>query len=49
MMCWHHTHTASRANSFQYDWLLTQFRDWAYMLVFSFLYYEDYDLSLIHI
>jgi hypothetical protein len=26
-----------------YDWLLTQFKDWAFTLVSSFLYYEDYD------
>jgi hypothetical protein len=25
----------------RYDWLATQFRDWAFMLVSSFLYYED--------
>jgi len=28
----------------QYDWLVTQFRDWAYMLTSSFLFYEDKDL-----
>ncbi|MCL2774323.1 MAG: hypothetical protein FWD71_13375 [Oscillospiraceae bacterium] len=27
----------------RYDWLVTQFRDWAFTLVSSFLYYEDYD------
>ena len=27
----------------QYDWLVTQFRDWAFMLVSSFLFYEDKD------
>jgi len=26
-----------------YDWLLTQFKDWAFTLTSSFLYYEDYD------
>lgn len=26
-----------------YDWLLTQFKDWAFTFVSSFLYYEDYD------
>ena len=26
-----------------YDWLLTQFRDWAFTFASSFLYYEDYD------
>ena len=26
-----------------YDWLVTQFRDWAFTFVSSFLYYEDYD------
>ena len=26
-----------------YDWLLTQFKDWALTLTSSFLYYEDYD------
>ncbi|MCL2671358.1 MAG: hypothetical protein FWF10_04905 [Clostridiales bacterium] len=25
------------------DWLLTQFKDWAFTFVSSFLYYEDYD------
>lgn len=25
----------------RYDWLVTQFRDWAFMLVSSFLYYQD--------
>jgi len=28
----------------RYDWLVTQFRDWAYMLTSSFLFYEDRDL-----
>jgi len=27
----------------RYDWLVTQFRDWAFMLVSSFLFYEDND------
>jgi len=27
----------------RYDWLVTQFRDWAFMLVSAFLYYEDKD------
>ena len=27
----------------RYDWLATQFRDWAFTFVSSFLYYEDYD------
>ena len=27
----------------RYDWLVTQFRDWAFTLTSSFLYYEDYD------
>ena len=27
----------------RYDWLVTQFRDWAFMLVSSFLFYEDKD------
>ena len=27
----------------RYDWLATQFRDWAFMLVSSFLFYEDKD------
>jgi len=27
----------------RYDWLTTQFTDWAFTLVSSFLYYEDYD------
>ena len=26
-----------------YDWLTTQFKDWAFTFVCSFLYYEDYD------
>ena len=26
-----------------YDWLVPQFRDWAFTFVSSFLYYEDYD------
>ena len=26
-----------------YDWLLTQFKDWAFTFVSSYLYYEDYD------
>ena len=25
----------------RYDWLATQFRDWAFMIVSSFLFYED--------
>ena len=25
------------------DWLLTQFKDWAFILITSFIYYEDYD------
>lgn len=27
----------------RYDWLTTQFKDWAFTLVSSLLYYEDYD------
>lgn len=27
----------------RYDWLTTQFKDWAFAFVSSFLYYEDYD------
>lgn len=27
----------------RYDWLVGQFRDWAFTFVTSFLYYEDYD------
>jgi len=27
----------------RYDWLVTQFRDWAFMLVSTFLFYEDKD------
>ena len=27
----------------RYDWLLTQFKDWAFSFFTSFLYYEDYD------
>ena len=27
----------------RYDWLATQFRDWAFMLVSSFLFYQDKD------
>jgi hypothetical protein len=27
----------------RFDWLLTQFKDWAFTFVSSFLYYEDYD------
>jgi hypothetical protein len=27
----------------RYDWLITQFRDWAFIFVTSFLYYQDYD------
>ena len=27
----------------RYDWLVTQFRDWAFMLVSSFLFYQDKD------
>ena len=26
-----------------YDWLLTQFKDWAFTFMASYLYYEDYD------
>lgn len=26
-----------------YDWLLTQFKDWAFTLTASYLYYEDYE------
>lgn len=29
----------------RYDWLLKQFKDWAFMFLSSFLYYEDYDTS----
>ena len=32
-----------REYSERYDWLLTQFRDWAFTYLSSFLYYEDYD------
>ena len=28
-----------------YDWLLMQFKDWAFTFVASYLYYEDYDTS----
>ena len=27
----------------RYDWLIEQFRDWAFIFVTSFLYYEEYD------
>ena len=27
----------------RYDWLVTQFKDWAFTFASSFLYYEDYD------
>jgi len=27
----------------RHDWLLTQFKDWAFTFVSSYLYYEDYD------
>jgi hypothetical protein len=27
----------------RYDWLVTQFRDWAFTFTSSFLYYEDYE------
>ena len=27
----------------RYEWLVTQFRDWAFTFVSSFLYYEDYE------
>jgi len=27
----------------RYDWLATQFKDWAFTFASSFLYYEDYD------
>ncbi|MDL2234630.1 hypothetical protein LJC07_00560 [Christensenellaceae bacterium OttesenSCG-928-L17] len=27
----------------RYDWLVTQFKDWAFTFTASFLYYEDYD------
>ena len=27
----------------RYDWLLAQFKDWAFTFVASYLYYEDYD------
>ena len=29
----------------RYDWFVTQFRDWAFMLVSSFLFYEDKDTA----
>ena len=29
----------------RYDWLTTQFRDWAFMLVSSFLYYQEKDID----
>jgi len=32
-----------RSYAERYDWLVTQFRDWAFMLVSSFLFYEDKD------
>jgi len=32
-----------REYSESYDWLTTQFKDWAFTFVSSFLYYEDYD------
>jgi hypothetical protein len=32
-----------REYSERYDWLLTQFKDWAFTLYSSLLYYEDYD------
>jgi hypothetical protein len=28
----------------RYDWLVTQFKDWAFTFTASFLYYEDYDM-----
>ena len=27
----------------RYDWLIEQFRDWAFIFITSFLYYQDYD------
>jgi hypothetical protein len=27
-----------------YDWLLTQFKDWAFTFISSYLYYEDYEM-----
>jgi hypothetical protein len=32
-----------REYSERYDWMLTQFKDWAFTYCSSFLYYEDYD------
>ena len=32
-----------REYSERYDWLLTQFKDWSFTFVSSYLYYEDYD------
>ena len=32
-----------RSYAEQYEWLVTQFRDWAFMLLSSFLFYEDKD------
>ena len=32
-----------REYSERYDWLLTQFKDWAFTFLTSYLYYEDYD------
>jgi len=29
----------------RYDWLVTQFRDWAFALVSTFLFYEDKDTA----
>lgn len=32
-----------REYSERYDWLLTQFKDWSFTFLSSYLYYEDYD------
>ena len=32
-----------REYSENYEWLLTQFKDWAFTFIASYLYYEDYD------
>ena len=37
------TMSLQRIYAERYDWLATQFRDWAFMLVSSFLFYEDKD------
>jgi hypothetical protein len=35
--------TLQRQYAERYDWLAAQFKDWAFALTSSFLYYEDYD------